>query len=306
MIQPRLGATWAYNGTDTVFASYARYNPAANSAAARRVVGPQPRRAAQRLLRRRTATCSASRRTRRRPASCSSGRHQAPPRSTSIWSAPAGSSPRWSARVYGRYRKGTTSGKTPTTTRASRFDAPAGIPHELYIPNLHGRRTSAHDPRRHRQRLDLRDRRARRRLHQVLRGDDGIGVARQQAVRQRLVHLEPLLRQLRPGQLLVSTANDADIFIGSSNIGDGAGRQLWDFKYGDLRGDRRNVVKMLRHLRPAVERAPSARSRVYQSASRTSSRASAVPAAHRLDERHRTATRSRPARAARRRITSWI
>ena len=31
MIQPRLGATWAYNGQDTLFASYAKYNPAANS-----------------------------------------------------------------------------------------------------------------------------------------------------------------------------------------------------------------------------------------------------------------------------------
>src|SRR6185295_14694722 len=41
-----------------------------------------------------------------------------------------------------------------------------------------------------------------------------------------------------------SSANDAAIFIGSSNIGDAAGRQLWDFRYGDLRGDRRNVVKM--------------------------------------------------------------
>ncbi len=31
MIQPRIGATWAYNGTDTVYGSYARYNPAASS-----------------------------------------------------------------------------------------------------------------------------------------------------------------------------------------------------------------------------------------------------------------------------------
>ncbi|HEX7420391.1 MAG TPA: carboxypeptidase regulatory-like domain-containing protein, partial [Thermoanaerobaculia bacterium] len=30
-IQPRLGATWSYNGRDTVFASGARYNPPANS-----------------------------------------------------------------------------------------------------------------------------------------------------------------------------------------------------------------------------------------------------------------------------------
>ena len=31
MLQPRLGATWAYNGKDTVYASYATYNPAASS-----------------------------------------------------------------------------------------------------------------------------------------------------------------------------------------------------------------------------------------------------------------------------------
>ena len=31
MIQPRVGATWAYNGTDTIYASYAKYNPAASS-----------------------------------------------------------------------------------------------------------------------------------------------------------------------------------------------------------------------------------------------------------------------------------
>jgi hypothetical protein len=32
--------------------------------------------------------------------------------------------------------------------------------------------------------------------------------------------------------------NDSNIFIGSSNIGDGAGRQLWNNKLGYLRGDR--------------------------------------------------------------------
>ena len=38
--------------------------------------------------------------------------------------------------------------------------------------------------------------------------------------------------------------NDANIFIGSSNIADGAGRQLWDFKDGDLRGDRPHLFKV--------------------------------------------------------------
>ena len=38
--------------------------------------------------------------------------------------------------------------------------------------------------------------------------------------------------------------NDAAVFIGSSNIGDAAGRQLWNFKYGNLRGDRPMVAKL--------------------------------------------------------------
>ena len=41
-----------------------------------------------------------------------------------------------------------------------------------------------------------------------------------------------------------ASANDANIFIGSSNIGDGGGRQLWDYKLGDLHGDRRNMAKV--------------------------------------------------------------
>ena len=52
MIQPRLSATWAYNGKDTVFASYAQLQPGGQLAAARGVVGSQPRDHDQRLLRR--------------------------------------------------------------------------------------------------------------------------------------------------------------------------------------------------------------------------------------------------------------
>jgi hypothetical protein len=52
-----------------------------------------------------------------------------------------------------------------------------------------------------------------------------------------------------------SSTNDANIFIGSSNIGDGGGRQL-NMKTGDL-GDRPNVFKVYGsyvfnwHARPA-------------------------------------------------------
>jgi hypothetical protein len=41
-----------------------------------------------------------------------------------------------------------------------------------------------------------------------------------------------------------TAGNDANIFIGSSNIADGIGRQLWDNKYGELAGDRRHQVKL--------------------------------------------------------------
>jgi len=37
---------------------------------------------------------------------------------------------------------------------------------------------------------------------------------------------------------------DQNNFIGSSNVGDGPGRQIWDMKYGDLRGDRRHMLKV--------------------------------------------------------------
>ena len=74
-----------------------------------------------------------------------------------------------------------------------------------------------------------------------------------QDLRARLVHLEPLLRQLRPGQL-DGRRNDANIFIGSSNIGDGAGTPALELQ---LRRPARRPpppVQDLRLLRAALER----------------------------------------------------
>ncbi len=42
----------------------------------------------------------------------------------------------------------------------------------------------------------------------------------------------------------VSTVNDANRFIGSSGIADGVGRQLWDNRDGDLMGDIRHKIKI--------------------------------------------------------------
>ena len=61
-----------------------------------------------------------------------------------------------------------------------------------------------------------------------------------------------------------NTANDTSIFIGSSNIADGPGRQLWNNKYGDLRGDRRHLLK-LRGVYQFPWRASAGAFGVYQS-----------------------------------------
>lgn len=46
-------------------------------------------------------------------------------------------------------------------------------------------------------------------------------------------------------QDITSTGSDGNLFVGSSNLGDGMGRMLWDGKYGKLNGDRPHILKAL-------------------------------------------------------------
>lgn len=46
-------------------------------------------------------------------------------------------------------------------------------------------------------------------------------------------------------QDITSGASDGNLFIGSSNLADGKGRQLWDGKYGTLNGDKPHVFKAM-------------------------------------------------------------
>tara|TARA_R110000868_G_scaffold251892_6_gene508598 strand:+ start:1870 stop:4878 length:3009 start_codon:yes stop_codon:yes gene_type:complete len=46
-------------------------------------------------------------------------------------------------------------------------------------------------------------------------------------------------------QDVTSATNDANLFVGSSNLGDGKGRMLWDGKYGKLHGDKPHVLKAM-------------------------------------------------------------
>ena len=67
-------------------------------------------------------------------------------------------------------------------------------------------------------------------------------MAGRQVLRARLVYVQPDYGNF--DQDNSSAVNDDNIFIGSSNIGDGAGRQLWNFKDGTLRGDRPHMLKL--------------------------------------------------------------
>jgi hypothetical protein len=46
-------------------------------------------------------------------------------------------------------------------------------------------------------------------------------------------------------QDITSSSSDGNLFVGSSNLADGIGRQLWDGKYGKLNGDRPHILKAL-------------------------------------------------------------
>ena len=242
-IQPRLGATWAYNGRDTVWTSFARYNPAANSDA----------RAAS-WDRNLVTSINAYFDTNGKligvqPNASSSGKWwqdgAKPPQINEFMVGTARQmTSRWSARLYGRARKGSHYLEDTNNTARGDFNAPAGISHDPYVPNL-GTVNPATG----------------------LRGAIGSGstyvIANLDGAFTR--YYEATMEQEWRGNSLIlngsytwshyygnfdqdnstfSSANDAAIFIGSSNIGDGAGRQLWDMKYGDLRGDRRHVLKM--------------------------------------------------------------
>lgn len=247
MIQPRLGATWAYNGVDTVYASYGRYHPAANSDA--RAASWDRNLVAQLNV----YFDAQGKLIGIQPNASSSGKWWAddvkhPYLDEFTIGTGQQLTTNWSARLYGRYREGNDFIEDTNNNARVAFNPPAGIPREDYIPDLCNSGLAACGP-------------------NTIRGAIGSGST------YVIANLDGAFTKYYEGTLessyrhdkvyvngsytwshyygnfdqdnsSFSSANDASIFIGSSNIGDGAGRQLWDMKYGDLRGDRRNVVKL--------------------------------------------------------------
>jgi hypothetical protein len=240
MIQPRVSANWAYNGSDTLYASYARYNPAANSDA----------RAAswdRNLFREINVYFDQNGVILGNQAiASSSGKlfvDDIKPRYTDEYMIGTSQqfTPTLSARLYSRYRYSTNFWEDTQNDARIRFGKNVpGVKQELYIPNLPARLAAIGSGSTY-----------------VITELDGAFTKYYEAT------LESDWRATSNTNLRGSytwshyygnfdqdnttfnSANDTSTFIGSSNIGDSAGRQLWDFKYGDLRGDRRHILKLI-------------------------------------------------------------
>ena len=244
MIQPRLSATWSYNGKDTIYGGYAQYKPAASSL-------PRAASWARNLATTIQAYFDESGNLfALDPVASSSGKlfvSGLTPRTTDEFLL--GTSRRLnknlSARVYGRYRKGSHFWEDTNNDARQLFNPPAtlvtsagstNIPRDLYIPDLTARR------------------------NQIGSGSTYV-IAELDGAYSKYWEgtLELDWRSAKGGANLSYTrshyygnfdqdnstvGNDGNIFIGSSNIADGAGRQLWDFKDGTLRGDRPHMLKV--------------------------------------------------------------
>jgi hypothetical protein len=234
MISPRLAATWAYNQRDTVYASAARYYPAASSL---------PRAASwdRNLATTRQAGFDANGNfVTSQTLASSSGKFfddDLDPRFVDelILGTARQMTPRWTARAYGRYRYGANFWEDTNNDARLRFQPPAGIPRELYIPDLATVRAEIGGS------------------SYVIAELDGAFTKYYEASLESEWRGEKTF--LRGSYVWshyygnfdqdnTTTENDLNIFVGSSFTGDGAGSQLWDNRYGDLRGDRRHQLKL--------------------------------------------------------------
>lgn len=235
MIQPRLGAVWSWNGKDTAYASYARYYPAASSL---------PRAASwDRNLQRqidlqfdRNGNFLAI-----DPVRSSSGKFfddDLEPRHIDelIVGYSKQISTRWIGRAHARYREARNFWED--TNNDARVDpayaAPPGIPQELYIPNLDDVRAEIGGSSYVIAELDG----AFTEYYEASLEADWRGASAYFKGSYVWSHYYGNFDQDNS-----TTENDDNIFIGSSFIADSVGRQLWDFRYGDLRGDRRHQLK---------------------------------------------------------------
>jgi hypothetical protein len=235
MIQPRLSATWAYNGKDTLYASYAKSNPASSSLPRAASWDRNLARTIQAYFDEDGVLFATD------AVRSSSGKlfvEDMTPRAIEEFLVGTARqlNANWSGRLYARHRRGSHFWEDTNNNARQRFNPPPGIPQELFIPDLNDRRD------------------------QIGSGSSYV-IAELDGAYTRYweVSLESEWRGEKTfvrgsytwshyygnfDQDNSTTDNDQNIFMGSSNIADGAGRQLWNFRDGDLRGDRPHMLKV--------------------------------------------------------------
>ena len=234
MVQPRLGITWAYNDADTVFANFARYHPEANSLA-RAASWDRNTRASLRVL-----FDEAGRIISSEPHAGSSGKvfqDGLKPRRIDEWTIGTTRElrDRLVLRAHLRRRDGSRFWEDTWNGSRGYDNAPSHIAAlGPYVPGLDDIRAE-------------------------IGGSSYVIAALDSAYTrywEAAVELEwrgargylnaSYVHSRYTGnfdQDNTSTNNDANLFIGSSSLADGYGRQLWDHKDGVLRGDRPHVLK---------------------------------------------------------------
>jgi hypothetical protein len=236
--QPRLGVTYAYNGQDNVYASYARYNPSASSL-------PRAASWARNLATNINAYFDANGLLIGvDPIAGSAGKlFQEGIKPRKVEELLIGTSQQvtsgLSARLYGRYRHTTRFWEDTNNNNRLLANAPVGVPHELYIANLPEK------------------------LAQIGTGGTNNSYVIAELDGSFTKYFEATTEaDWRSGNATVkgsytyshyygnfdqdntTSVNDMNTFIGSSLIADAAGRQIWDFRYGRLRGDRPHLLKV--------------------------------------------------------------
>ena len=240
MVQPRLGVTWNYNGTDTVFANYARYNPEASSLA-RAASWDRNTRASLRVL-----FDEAGRVISSEPHPGSSGKvfqNGLKPRRIDEWTLGTTRELREGLTLRGhlRRREGTRFWEDTWNGSRGYDNAPPHIAAQgPYVPGLDAIRAEIGGS-----------------SYVIAALDDAYTRYWEAAVevewRGARGYLNASYVHSRYtgnfDQDNTSTHNDANLFIGSSNLADGYGRQLWDHKDGVLRGDRPHVLKAFGNIK---------------------------------------------------------
>jgi hypothetical protein len=260
MIQPRLGVNWDYSDRASVYFNYAKYNPSASSLA-------------------RAASWDRNLRSRldvsfdvngdfieSETVDSSSGKwfqDGLKPRHTDefLIGTTMEYSDELSVRAHIRHRK--SQNFWEDTGNSHRIDyphpgepLPPGIPAELYIPNLQ----------------DIRDEISGS-SYVIAQLDNSFTKYWEASFEADWSKDNLFLRGSYTwshyygnfDQDVTTTNNDQAIFIGSSNLADGAGRQLWNLKEGNLGGDRRHVLKVYGYYQMPWEGGRAGAYMVYQS-----------------------------------------